>query len=89
MLARYRELVGTLVDDRVLSNVPGRTTGELRLELAAEVPEAAGWFDEATTLFELPWYADVVTGAEQSHRFSSLAERVLDAAARRDRLVAP
>ncbi len=77
ILARYRELVGALVDRGVLSTQPGRTTGELRVELASGFPAVATEFDEATTLFELPWYADVATGPEENVRFKALAARVL------------
>ncbi len=81
MLARYRQLVGTLVDGGVLSREPGRTTGELRAELSLAVPAAAGWFDEATSMFERPWYADLPTGPDESRRFAELAALVIEAAA--------
>jgi hypothetical protein len=68
------------VDGGVLSSEPGRTTGELRAELAGTLPVAAGWFDEATTLFELPWYADAHTGPDERRRFAELATSVVAAA---------
>jgi hypothetical protein len=80
MLCRYRELVGTLVDDGVLSTEPGRTTGELRAELRETCTEAAADFDAATTLFELPWYADVDTGPAENRRVRELAARVVGTA---------
>jgi hypothetical protein len=85
MLCRYRELVGTLIDDGVLSTEPGRTTGELRAELRQTCPEAAADFDAATTLFELPWYADVDTGPEQYRRVRALAARIVRTAGAAER----
>jgi hypothetical protein len=81
ILARYRELVAELVDRRVVESVPGRTTGELRADVAANAPLVAHSFDEATTLFELPWYAHADTGPTENARFKQLAQAVLDGAA--------
>lgn len=75
--ARYRHLVRTLVDRGQLPDVAGRTTGELREDLALTVPDAGAAFDTASTLFELAWYAHVETGPEQSARFRAAAEEVL------------
>jgi hypothetical protein len=77
MLLRYRELVAELVDQRVAEPVPGRTTGELRRDVAERAPAAAEPFGEATLLFELPWYADAPTGPSESARFREAATRVL------------
>lgn len=78
LLARYRELVRTLVDRRQLPDVPGRTTGELRADLRRSTPEAAEPFDAATLLFELAWYADRPTAADENADFRRLAAEVLD-----------
>ncbi len=75
--ARYRHLVRTLVDRGKLPDVAGRTTGELRDDLAVTVPDAGAAFDTASTLFELAWYAHVETGPEQSARFRDAADEVL------------
>ena len=77
--ARYRELVRTLVDRRQLPDVPGRTTGELRDDLARTTPSASEDFDDASVLFELPWYADAPTGAEENAAFRAAATAVLAA----------
>lgn len=74
---RYRELVGTLVERGVAPAVPGRTTGELRLDLSAQSPAVATAFSEATLVFELAWYADRPTGAEEYGRFRDLAAVVV------------
>ena len=77
VLARYRELVAELVERRIVEPVPGRTTGELRVDVAEHAPAVADPFSEATLLFELPWYADVETGPHESARFKDAAQRVL------------
>ena len=79
--ARYRHLVRTLVDRRQLPDIAGRTTGELREDLAGTTPDAGDAFDTASLLFELAWYAHVPTGAEQSEQFRAAAEAVLAARA--------
>jgi hypothetical protein len=78
--ARYRELVSELVDRRVADSVPGRTTGELRADVAANAPSVSRAFSDATELFELPWYADAPTDEGQNLRFKELARVVLDGA---------
>lgn len=75
--ARYRNLVRTLVDRRQLPDVPGRTTGELRADLARTTPAASDAFDAGSRLFELAWYADAPTGEDENRRFRSAAELVL------------
>lgn len=77
--ARYRELVRTLVDRGQVPDVAGRTTGELRIDLARTTPAASEAFDEACTRFELAWYADVPTDAEQVARVRDTARVVLAA----------
>lgn len=80
VLARYRELVRRLIDDDVLPAVPGRTTRELCSDMASARIDLADAFDEATTLVELPWFADAPTGPEENARFRALAEHVVAAA---------
>lgn len=85
---RYRELVGTLMDREVVAAVPGRTTGELRVDVAGRSPDVAEAFSEATLLFELAWYADRPTGAEENGRFRELSAAVVAGAVRPRELVA-
>ena len=73
MRARYRELVRTLIDDRVLDDLPGRTTGEYRAEFQARRANAAP-FIELTELFEAVWYGGVETDAADNQRFRRLAD---------------
>ena len=77
--ARYRALVRELTDRRQLPDVAGRTTGELRADLAATTPEATADFDTASLLFELPWYADAPTGPAENEQFRVAAAAVLAA----------
>jgi Domain of unknown function (DUF4129) len=79
--ARYRHLVRTLVDRRQLPDIAGRTTGELREDLAGTTPDAGDAFDTASLLFELAWYAHVPSGPEQSEQFRAAAQAVLAARA--------
>ncbi len=61
--ARYRSVIGLLIDRQLLADLPGRTPGEHRVELAEAVPTAAPPFDAATSLFESAWYGDEPTDA--------------------------
>jgi hypothetical protein len=74
MRARYRELVRTLIDDRVLDDLPGRTTGEYRGEYVRARPAQAEAFVELTELFEAVWYGGVDTDAAGIERFRHLAD---------------
>jgi len=77
MRDRYRELVAELIERRVLPDVAGRTTGELRADMAGHEPLMADPFSEACLLFELPWYADLATGAEENSRIRELTGYIL------------
>jgi len=74
---RYRALVADLVRRDVVRDVPGRTTGEYRAEVAEAAPTVAGDFAGASELFERAWYGDLPTGADESDRFRELADRVV------------
>lgn len=74
---RYRALVSDLIARRLVDEVPGRTTGEYRRDLAEAAPGASTEFAGATELFELAWYGNRSTGPDESARFRALAERVL------------
>jgi hypothetical protein len=79
---RYRALVAELADRGLVDEVPGRTAGEYRRDVAGSVPGAAADFSGATELFELAWYGNRPTGADDSARFGALADRVLAGASR-------
>lgn len=80
MRARFRHLVRVLVDRRQLPDVPGRTTGELRVDLAVTTPGAVDAFETCCILFELAWYAGAPTGADEVARIRAESDRVLAAA---------
>jgi len=75
---RYRVLVGELVERDAIPDVPGRTAGEYRVEVATAFPEVSPPFGEATELFELAWYADEPTGPSENERFRALTDTVLE-----------
>ena len=77
--ARYREMVRTLVDRDQLPDVPGLTTGELRLALGRTTPTAADAFDRACTTFELAWYAELPVEADDLAGLRAAAAEVLAA----------
>lgn len=79
MRARYSELVRRLVDRHQVKDLAGRTTRELLDDLTGTTPAATEDFGSACLLFELPWYADVPTGAEENQRIKELSAAVLDA----------
>ena len=79
---RHRALVAALAAGGLVDEVPGRTTGEYRDEVARRVPAVAPDFDGATTLFELAWYGGRPVDADDAGRFADLSERVLSGAGR-------
>lgn len=74
---RYRALIGDLVAEGVLDDVAGRTTGEFRRDVTDRAPNRSEAFSAATELFELAWYADRQTGADENARFQALAATVV------------
>lgn len=75
--ARYRSLVSELIHRRQLRDVPGRTTGEFRIELHDRLPVAAEPFSAATDLFDRAWYGDRPTGPDEAAEFARRADEVL------------
>jgi hypothetical protein len=74
---RYRALVADLATRGLVDEIPGRTTGEYRRELASSLPSALDEFSGATDLFERAWYGEVPMGPDEHARFRSHADRVL------------
>lgn len=79
---RYRALVTDLVDRNLLPDVPGRTAGEYRSDVAASLPASSEDFARATGLFEDAWYGDLPTGPEENGRFRELASGIRAGAGR-------
>jgi hypothetical protein len=74
---RHRALVAELAHRGLVEEVPGRTAGEYRTDVAASLPTAGRAFGDATELFELAWYAHADTGPDDSRRFEALSTDVL------------
>lgn len=72
---RFRALVGSLIELGALRDLPGRTTGEYRIEIRRFAPAAAEPFNVATRLFEGAWYGDEPTGPGESATFRGAAEQ--------------
>ncbi len=79
---RYRALVAELAGNGVLDDLPGKTTGEERADIARTVPEASPPFSEATALFDDAWYGDAPTGRDETDRLRQLSDEVLAEAGR-------
>ncbi len=79
---RYRALVAELVDRDVVRDVPGRTVGEYREEIASARPAAAAPFRAATTLYEDAWYGHRGAGPAEAEEFADGARAVLEEVAR-------
>ena len=75
---RYRALVADLVARRAIRDLPGRTTGEYRAEVGANVPAGAAAFGGASELFERAWYGNQPTGPAENEQFRTLADEVLE-----------
>lgn len=77
---RYRALVAGLAQRGVVDEIPGRTAGEYRADVAQSAPAVAADFADVTDLFELAWYGDRPTGPTERDRLERLAARVLEVA---------
>jgi hypothetical protein len=75
MRARYRWLLGELIDRQLLVNVPGRTPGEYRTDLARIRPDQATALATATDLFERAWYGNEPTGPDENRQFDRAPSR--------------
>jgi hypothetical protein len=74
----YQALVAELVEREVVDDIPGRTVGEYRAELAAARPAATPAFVDATTVYEDAWYGTGDASSADTHRFVAGASRVLE-----------
>lgn len=74
---RYRALVGDLARRGLIDEIPGRTTGEERVQLREVRPVAAASFDAAADLFDGAWYGHAEVDASDDDRFQALERDVL------------
>lgn len=83
----YRALVAELAAAGLVEELPGRTAGEYRAQVAASVPAAADAMADATRRFEVAWYAHEPIGADAVHGLLEAVTSVSDAATLRTRAV--
>lgn len=74
---RYRALVGDLARKGLIDEIPGRTTGEERMQLRVVAPEAAPAFNAAANLFDGAWYGNVDVDERDDDRFLAIERDVL------------
>jgi hypothetical protein len=74
---RYRALVGDLARRGLIDEIPGRTSGEERVQMANVAPAHAPSFASAAELFDDAWYGDVPLADADVQRMEALEERVL------------
>jgi Domain of unknown function (DUF4129) len=76
---RYRALVGDLARGGLIDEIPGRTTGEERVQLRSVLPEANPPFAAAADLFDGAWFGDVPVHEVDDDTFQALERDVLAA----------
>jgi Domain of unknown function (DUF4129) len=74
---RYRALVADLAYRGVLTEVPGRTTGDYERLVAALLPEVATQFSSVTRLFERCWYGHEPSDARAQYLFDEIAATIV------------
>ncbi|MFK7916699.1 MAG: hypothetical protein AB8G14_01365 [Ilumatobacter sp.] len=83
---QYRGLIGDLARTGFVDEIPGRTSGEERSQVAEIAPRlgtigaaVATQFDIAADIFDEAWFDDDVVSAEDDRRFLAAEHPVLDA----------
>lgn len=76
---RYRSVLATLAAAGVVAEAVGRTAGEYRRRVAADLPAARSAFAAATTVFEETWYGSAVAGPGSRDRLEEAATGVGEA----------
>lgn len=74
---RYRALVGDLARRGLIDEIPGRTTGEERVQLASVTPAASAPFNAAADLFDDAWYGQRAVDAAADDQFQAFERDVL------------
>jgi hypothetical protein len=74
---RYRALVGDLARCGLIDEIPGRTTGEERMQLRAVAPTAHPSFTAAADLFDGAWFGNIEVRADDDDEFVRLENDVL------------
>jgi hypothetical protein len=73
----YRGLVGDLARAGFVDEIPGRTSGEERAQIAELAPHVLHDFGTAADLFDQAWFNDDAVVAEHDERFVSASTAVL------------
>jgi Domain of unknown function (DUF4129) len=84
---RYRALVGDLARRGLLDEIPGRTTGEERAQLAVLAPVSSPAFTRASSMFDDVWYGAADVSRADHDRFVAEEDIVLAGAPKRGSLV--
>jgi Domain of unknown function (DUF4129) len=74
---RYRALVGDLARGGVIDEIPGRTTGEERVQMSSAKPNAVTPFCGAADLFDAAWYGEATVGQAELDTMEQLERAVL------------
>jgi hypothetical protein len=74
---RYRALVGDLARGGLVDEIPGRTSGEERAQMAVAAPVRAPAFAAAADLFDAAWFGDVPVADVDVERMERLERDVL------------
>jgi hypothetical protein len=74
---RYRSLVGDLARRDLLDEIPGRTTGEEREQLAELAPASSPAFSRASSMFDDVWYGAAPVSRADYDRFVAEEDIVL------------
>jgi hypothetical protein len=74
---RYRALVGDLARRGLIDEIPGRTSGEERIQMTSVAPREAPAFSSAAELFDEAWFGDVPVADADVQRMEALEVRVL------------
>lgn len=74
---RYRALVGDLARLGWIDEIPGRTTGEERVQLDVVCPPATESFGQAADLFDEAWYGNANVADADVAEFEQLESLVL------------
>jgi hypothetical protein len=74
---RYRALVGDLARRGLIDEIPGRTTGEERMQLRVYATHVHAPFSASADLFDGAWFGDVAVHEMDDDTFQALEREVL------------
>jgi hypothetical protein len=74
---RYRALVGDLARRGLIDEIPGRTSGEERSQMAVVAPAGSSAFSAAAEIFDNAWFGDVPVTEADVQQIEALEADVL------------